>query len=65
MRSILKSVAGIVSEPLSKIFNKSILSGIFPDECKLAAKVSPIYKSGGRSNVNNYRPISVLSVTDL
>jgi hypothetical protein len=46
---------------LSKIFNKSLSSGVFPDELK-DAKITPIFKSGMRSEVNNYRPISVLSV---
>jgi hypothetical protein len=46
---------------LSKIFNKSPSSGVFPDELK-DAKITPIFKSGVRSEVNNYRPISVLSV---
>ena len=58
---ILKSVVNIIDEPLSKIFNKSISSGIFPDDLK-TAKVSPIYKAEDRSDVNNHRPISVLSV---
>ena len=56
-----KGVAGIISESLSIIFNKSLISGIFPDDLK-NARVTPIFKSGERSDVNNYRPISVLSV---
>ena len=43
------------------IYNCSLLSGIFPDDWKLA-KVSPIYKSGNKQECGNYRPISVLSV---
>ena len=46
---------------LSIIFNKSLISGIFPDDLK-SARVAPIFKSGERSDANNYRPISVLSV---
>jgi hypothetical protein len=38
---------------LSKIFNKSLSSGVFPDELK-DAKITPIFKSGVRSEVNNY-----------
>ena len=59
--SIIKNVARIISGPLSKIFNKSLSSGVFPDELK-DAKITPIFKSGLRCEVNNYRPISVLSV---
>jgi hypothetical protein len=36
-------------------------AGIFPDDMKLA-KVTPIYKSGERTNCGNYRPISIISV---
>ncbi len=46
---------------LSIIFNKSLISGIFLDDLK-SARVAPIFKSGERSDANNYRPISVLSV---
>ena len=38
----------------------SFAQGIFPDELKLA-RVVPIYKSGDKKEVSNYRPISVLS----
>ena len=34
-------------------------TGLFPSEWKLA-KITPILKSGSRSNFDNYRPISVL-----
>ncbi len=46
---------------MTYIFNCSLLSGIFPDDWKLA-RVSPIYKSGDKQECGNYRPISVLSV---
>ena len=44
-----------------KILNSSFLSGIFPRGMKLA-KVIPIFKNGDLLDVNNYRPISLLSV---
>ena len=40
--------------------NKSVDTGIFPESLKLA-KVTPIYKAKDKENLNNYRPISVLS----
>ena len=35
--------------------------GIFPDSLKIA-KVTPIFKSGDKNNISNYRPIFILSV---
>ncbi|XP_065671914.1 uncharacterized protein LOC136089759 [Hydra vulgaris] len=46
---------------LFKIFRVSIHQGIFPERLKLA-RVTPIHKEGDRSNISNYRPISVLSI---
>jgi hypothetical protein len=47
-------------EPLKYIFQLSFNQGIFPNEMKLA-KVIPIYKNGDVMEINNYRPVSVLS----
>ena len=58
---MLKYAGPVISLPLSYIFNKSIASGIFPDNWK-NAKVFPVYKGNSRNDPNNYRPISVLPV---
>jgi hypothetical protein len=50
-----------ISTILLQIFNKSLSSGIFPDFWKLAL-VTPIFKSGFRDDVENYRGISILSI---
>ena len=56
---LLRMAASIVSPSLTAIFAKSIETGIFPDEWKLA-RVSPIFKKGKRDDPNNYQPISVI-----
>ena len=58
---LFKDAAEILSEPLAIIFNASFNKGIFPDIWKIA-RLTSIFKSGPKSNVSNYRPISVLSV---
>ena len=45
--------------PITHVMNLSIIHGVVPTELKLA-KVVPIYKSGDRGLINNYRPVSVL-----
>ena len=49
----------IVAPSLTQIFTKSISTGVFPTEWKLA-RVSPIFKKGKRDDPNNYRPISII-----
>ena len=59
--NILRISAPILVPHLVKIFNLSFSTGIFPNLMKLA-KVIPIFKAGSKFLVNNYRPISLLSV---
>lgn len=47
--------------PLTKLINLSFTQGVFPSALK-TAKVVPIFKKNDPSNVNNYRPISILPV---
>jgi hypothetical protein len=50
-----------IKKPLCHIYNASFESGIFSDRLKIA-KVKPFYKKGDIHDVQNYRPISLLSV---
>ena len=43
------------------MISKSLHSGTFPDDWK-RARVTPLFKQGEASDLNSYRPISVISV---
>ena len=58
---LIKIASHIIVPPLLDIINLSFQTGKFPDAIKLA-EVIPIHKQGSSLNVNNYRPISLLSV---
>ena len=45
---------------IASIINKSFQEGIFPEQMKIA-RVTPIHKEGTKTNVGNYRPISILN----
>ena len=59
--SVLKSVFDQVKKPLVHLINMSFRNGTFPEKLKQAV-ITPIYKQGNKNLVENYRPISVLSV---
>ena len=57
---LLKVASKELSLTFSDICNTSFSEGIFPDKNKIA-KVIPSHKKGPTNDVNNYRPISLLS----
>ena len=58
---LIRECTDIISGRLCDLFNKSLISGIFPDDWK-CARVTPLFKQGESFDLNNYRPISVISV---
>lgn len=57
--NVVLQVIELIFKPLKFIYNLSLQCGIFPQNLKIA-KVIPLYKKGDRTEVSNYRPISIL-----
>ena len=56
---MLKYAKDFLIKPLTVLINQPLSPGIFPNELKIS-RVRPLYKNGDTSNINNYRPISIL-----
>ena len=56
----LNKVADGISYPLTKIFTKSLYSGIVPTDWKLV-NVCAIFKKGPKTLPANYRPVNLMS----
>ena len=59
----LLMIADLIIVPLSNLINVSFSTGVFPDILKIA-KVIPLHKGGSTQELNNFRPISLLSIFD-
>ena len=57
----LKDSSSEIREVITYLINLSISTNIFPEEFK-CAKVKPLFKKGKKTEVENYRPISVLCI---
>ena len=53
--------ASLVAYPLTYVINLSLIQGTVSSDLKYA-RVVPIYKKGDKTDVDNYRPVSILSV---
>ena len=58
--TILKKCLPYIHKPLLHILNRSLATGIFPDQFKLA-KVIPLYKADDSALFSNYRPTYIHS----
>ena len=57
----VKDAASVFKKPIGHIINLSIEKNVVPKDLK-NARVVPLFKKNKRSEVGNYRPVSVLSV---
>ena len=59
---LLRECPDLISKSLTRIFNQSIVTGIFTDEWK-NARITPLFNNAGkRIDPFNYRPISIIPV---
>ena len=56
---LLKEIKHEIIKPVTLITKQCILTGVFPDKLKIA-KVIPIHNKDDKSQLENYRPISIL-----
>ena len=61
---MLKECKEELAGPLTIIINRSICSGIFPKDWKIA-KIAPLLKKGDATKRENYRPVALLCVAGM
>ena len=57
---LLKLLVPVIAVPLTKLFNRCIISSVCPSQWKLS-NVTPVYKKEDETSKSNYRSISVHS----
>ena len=60
---LLKVASEDFSKILADIFNKMTESGVYPDLLKIS-RITPVHKKGKTTQLDKYRPISNLPITD-
>ena len=60
---LLLLIPDLIIVPLAYIINRSLSTGQYPNLLKIV-KVIPVHKGGSTQEVNNFRPISLLSIFD-
>ena len=56
-----KKSASTIAKSLSQLFYKIKQTSTFPETWK-QSHVTPVYKKGSRSDIENYRPVSILTI---
>nr|CAI5830316.1 unnamed protein product [Callosobruchus analis] len=59
--TLIKESKYDIAEVIASLVNLSVTGGVFPSSLKNALVV-PIHKKGERDCIDNYRPISILSI---
>lgn len=57
---VVKTLVKKISQPITNIINNIMSAGVFP-ECLKIGVISPVHKGGDKSDIDNYRPITVTS----
>ena len=57
----VRDSASVIACPLTHVINLSIIQGVVPDDLK-SARVVPLFKKNDKTEVGNYRPVSILSI---
>ncbi|XP_044753948.1 uncharacterized protein LOC123313237 [Coccinella septempunctata] len=58
--TVIKRSIEVVARPVAHIMYMAFKEGVFPESLKIAV-VKPFYKKGNRDDLDNYRPISLLT----
>ena len=58
---VLKELAGVIAPILTYIFQKSLDTGVVPQDWR-DANITPIFKKGSRFVASNYRPVSLTCI---
>ena len=58
---VLQATASSLAPPLLRVMNSSLANGTLPVDWKLS-QITPVFKSGKRSDIKNYRPVALTSI---
>ena len=57
----LKNGARVLAKPISELCDRFMALWSFPDACKIT-KVKPLFKKASKTDLSNYRPLSLLTL---